>query len=96
MKIATIVIRLLLAAMYLFASVPYFLKIMPGEMPAMTAAQTTFMTGVTASVYLMALIKGTELISGIFAAHRANSTTWRFAHISGYLKYFSLSCLLRP
>ncbi|MGO4878912.1 DoxX family protein [Pedobacter psychrotolerans] len=65
MKIAAIVVRLLLAAIYLFASVPYFLKIMPGEMPAMTADQTTFMTGVTASVYLMPLIKGTELVSGI-------------------------------
>ncbi|GGE40533.1 DoxX-like protein [Pedobacter psychrotolerans] len=65
MKIATIVIRVLLAGMYLFASIPYFLKIIPGEMPAMTADQTTFMTGITASVYLMPLIKGTELISGI-------------------------------
>jgi len=65
MKIVTIVIRVLLAGMYLFASIPYFLKIMPGEMPAMTADQMTFMTGITASVYLMPLIKGTELISGI-------------------------------
>lgn len=65
MKIAIIVVRVLLAGMYLFASIPFFLKIMPGEMPAMSAAQTTFMTGLTASVYLMPLIKGTELISGI-------------------------------
>lgn len=65
MRITALVARLLLAAMYVFASVPYFLKIMPAEMPAMTAGQTTFMTGITASVYLLPLIKGTELVCGI-------------------------------
>ncbi len=65
MKIAIIIIRVLLGGMYLFASIPYFLKIMPAEMPAMTADQTTFMAGITASVYLMPLIKATELVSGI-------------------------------
>ncbi|MFD2288093.1 DoxX family membrane protein [Pedobacter petrophilus] len=65
MKIAIIIIRVLLGGMYLFASIPYFLKIMPTEMPPMTADQTTFMAGLTASVYLMPLIKATELVSGI-------------------------------
>jgi len=65
MKIAIIIIRVLLGGMYLFASIPYFLKIMPAEMPAMTVDQTTFMAGITASVYLMPLIKATELVSGI-------------------------------
>ena len=65
MKIVTIIIRVLLGAMYLFASISYFFKIMPAEMPAMTADQTKFMTGVTASVYLMPLIKGTELVAGL-------------------------------
>lgn len=65
MKIAIIVIRVLLGGMYLFASIPFFLKIMPAEMPAMTATQTTFMTGITASVYLMPLVKATELVAGI-------------------------------
>lgn len=64
MKIAVIVVRVLLAAMYLFASVSFFLHIMP-KAPEMTAAQTTFMTGVMASVYLMPLIKATELIGGV-------------------------------
>jgi len=64
MKIAVIVIRVLLAAMYLFASVSYFLNLMPKE-PEMSAAQTSFMTGIMASVYLMPLIKVTELIGGI-------------------------------
>ena len=65
MKIVTIIIRVLLGAMYLFASISYFFNIMPAEMPAMTADQTKFMTGVTASVYLMPLIKGTELVAGL-------------------------------
>jgi len=64
MKIAVIVVRVLLAAMYLFASVSFFLHLMP-KAPEMTAAQTTFMSGVMASVYLMPLIKATELIGGI-------------------------------
>ncbi|WP_412465403.1 DoxX family membrane protein [Pedobacter sp. KLB.chiD] len=65
MKIAVIVVRVLLAAMYLFASVSFFFNLMPEEAPAMSAAQTTFMSGVMASVYLMPLIKVTELIGGI-------------------------------
>ena len=65
MKIAVIVVRVLLAAMYLFASVSFFFNMMPKEAPSMSAAQTTFMSGVMASVYLMPLIKATELIGGI-------------------------------
>ncbi|MGN7990111.1 DoxX family membrane protein [Pedobacter sp. 22226] len=64
MKIAVIIVRVLLAAMYLFASVSYFLNLMP-KAPEMTAAQTSFMTGVMASVYLFPLIKITELIGGV-------------------------------
>jgi len=64
MKIAVIVIRVLLGALYLFASVSYFLNLMP-KAPEMTAAQTSFMTGVMASVYLFPLIKITELLCGV-------------------------------
>lgn len=64
MKIAVIIVRVLLAVMYLFASVSYFLNIMP-KAPEMTAAQTSFMTGLMASVYLFPLIKITELVGGI-------------------------------
>ena len=64
MKIAVIIVRVLLAAMYLFASVSYFLNLMP-KAPEMTAAQTSFMTGIMASVYLFPLIKITELVGGI-------------------------------
>ena len=65
MKIAVIIARILLGGMFLFASIPYFFNIQMGEMPKMSADQTTFMTGVMASKYLMSLIKGTELVSGI-------------------------------
>ncbi|RNL54596.1 DoxX family membrane protein [Pedobacter jejuensis] len=64
MKIAVIIVRVLLGAMYLFASISYFAKYMP-EAPEMSAEQTTFMSGVMASVYLMPLIKITELIAGV-------------------------------
>ncbi|WP_421943161.1 DoxX family membrane protein [Pedobacter sp.] len=64
MKIAVIIIRVLLGAMYLFASVSYFLKLMP-EAPQMSADQTTFMAGVMVTGYLMPLIKVTELVGGI-------------------------------
>ncbi|MFD2581386.1 DoxX family protein [Pedobacter vanadiisoli] len=64
MKITVIVIRVLLAAMYLFASISYFLNFMP-KAPEMTPAQTSFMTGLMASVYLFPLIKITELIGGV-------------------------------
>jgi putative oxidoreductase len=64
MKIAIIIIRVLLGALYLFASVSYFLNLMP-KAPEMTAAQTSFMTGVMASVYLFPLIKITELLCGV-------------------------------
>ncbi|MDN3588865.1 DoxX family membrane protein [Pedobacter aquatilis] len=64
MKIAVIIIRVLLGAMYLFASVSYFLKLMP-EGQQMSADQTTFMTGLMVTGYLMPLIKVTELIGGI-------------------------------
>ena len=63
MKIAVIIIRVLLGAMYLFASVSYFLKLMP-EGQQMSADQTTFMAGVMVTGYLMPLIKITELIGG--------------------------------
>jgi putative oxidoreductase len=64
MKIAIIIIRVLLGALYLFASVTYFLNLMP-KAPEMTAAQTSFMTGIMASVYLFPLIKITELVCGV-------------------------------
>jgi len=64
MKIAIIIVRVLLGLMYLFSSVVYFINYTP-EAPKLSADQTTFMAGVMASVYLMPLIKVTELVSAI-------------------------------
>lgn len=64
MKIAIIIVRVLLGLMYLFASVVYFINY-TREAPKLSADQTTFMAGVMASVYLMPLIKVTELVSAI-------------------------------
>ncbi|GAA3953621.1 hypothetical protein GCM10022246_04590 [Pedobacter ginsengiterrae] len=64
MKIAIIIVRVLLGLMYLFASVVYFINYTP-EAPKLSADQTTFLAGVMASVYLMPLIKVTELVSAI-------------------------------
>lgn len=64
MKIAIVIIRVLLGLMYLFASVVYFIKYVP-EAPQLSADQITFMAGVTASVYLMPLIKVTELVCSV-------------------------------
>lgn len=65
MKIAIIIIRVLLGGMYIFASVPVLFNIQMGEMPKMTADQTTFMAGIMVTKYLFPLIKVTELIAGL-------------------------------
>jgi len=63
MKIAMIIVRTLLGAMFLFASVTYFLHSFP--QPILKGNMKTFNDGVTAAVYLMPLIKATELVCGI-------------------------------
>ncbi|RZK18287.1 MAG: DoxX family membrane protein [Pedobacter sp.] len=65
MKIAIIVIRVLLGGMYIFASVPVLFNIQMGEMPEMTADQSTFMSGIMVTKYLFPLIKGTEFVAGL-------------------------------
>lgn len=65
MKIATIIIRTLLGALLLFASITYFFNIPMEEGEKHSAALTTFMAGVMASKYLMPLAKGVELICGL-------------------------------
>ncbi len=63
MKIATIVVRVLLGALFLFASVSYFLKLMPE--PPMEGAMKVFNDGMTASGYIMPIVKAIELICGL-------------------------------
>ncbi|SHI89218.1 DoxX family protein [Flavobacterium terrae] len=63
MKIATIVVRVLIGALLLFGSVVYFLKLFPE--PTLTGNLKTFNEGLTASGYLMNLVKGLELLCGL-------------------------------
>ena len=63
MKIAVIIVRILMGLMFMFASVSYFLKLFP--QPELTGDVKVFMDGITASVYLMTLIKAIELLCGI-------------------------------
>lgn len=63
MKIATIVVRVLIGALLLFGSVVYFLKLFPE--PTLTGNLKTFNEGLTASGYLMNLVKGLEILCGL-------------------------------
>lgn len=66
MKIATIIVRILLGLLYaFFAAVVLFHINLGGEQPQPTGAAKTFMEGMMASVYLLPLIKITELICGL-------------------------------
>ncbi len=63
MRIATIIVRLLLGALLLFASISYFFHLMPE--PVFTGNMKTFNDGIAASGYLMPLAKVVELITGL-------------------------------
>ena len=63
MKIATLIIRILLGAFMVFASVAYFFELFKSEAP--TGNLLTFMNGIMASKYLLPLAKAIELIVGL-------------------------------
>lgn len=63
MKIAAIIIRVLMGLLFLFSSAAFFFNLVPT--PELTGSLKTFNDGVTASGYLMQLIKGTELVCAI-------------------------------
>jgi uncharacterized membrane protein YphA (DoxX/SURF4 family) len=63
MKIATIVVRSLMGALFIFASISYFFKLVP--QPELTGAMKIFNDGLLASGYIMPTIKGIELVCGI-------------------------------
>lgn len=62
MRIATIIVRVLLGLMLLFASLFYFFGPPP---PPMEGPMKTFGEGLMATGYLMTLIKITELVCGL-------------------------------
>jgi uncharacterized membrane protein YphA (DoxX/SURF4 family) len=63
MKIATIIARVLLGLMFMFASVVYFLDLVP--QPEVTGALKTFNEGLGAAVYLMPLVKTIEFLCAL-------------------------------
>lgn len=63
MKIATIIVRVLLGALMLFASISYFFNL--GEQPTPTGSMATLMGGLMASKYIFPLVKSIELIAGL-------------------------------
>jgi putative oxidoreductase len=63
MKIATLIVRILIGALLLFASLSYFFKF--GEQPELVGDMKTVMTGFIATKYLLPLAKSVELICGL-------------------------------
>lgn len=64
MRIATIIVRLLLGGMMLFASLAYFFQFGP-EQPKPTGDLATLMAGFMASKYIFPVAKSIELIAGL-------------------------------
>ncbi len=63
MKIVTIVIRTLMGLLFLFASISFFLKLVPE--PVTTGDFKAFQIGLVASAYLIPLAKSIELLCGL-------------------------------
>ena len=63
MKIAVIIVRVLLGALFLFGSVAFFLKLFP--QPEMQGNMKLFNEGIAASGYIMQLVKAIELVVGV-------------------------------
>mgnify|MGYP000920147463 FL=1 len=63
MKIATIIVRVLIGLLLLFASVSFFLKLAPE--PVVNGNFKAFQIGLVASSYLIPLAKAVELLCGL-------------------------------
>jgi putative oxidoreductase len=63
MRIATIIVRILLGALYTFSAIMVLFHLM--KEPEMTGNAKTFMEGMMATGYFMTLLKITELLCGI-------------------------------
>lgn len=63
MKIVTIVIRTLMGLLFLFASISFFLKLVPE--PVTNGDFKAFQIGLVASAYLIPLAKSVELLCGL-------------------------------
>jgi uncharacterized membrane protein YphA (DoxX/SURF4 family) len=63
MKIATVIVRVLMGLLFLFASITYFFGLITP--PPTTGAMKTFNDGLDAAVYLMPTVKFFELGCGL-------------------------------
>lgn len=63
MKIATMIVRILLGALFIFASISFFLKLAPE--PETTGDFKAFQVGLVAAKYLMPFAKAVELVCGL-------------------------------
>ena len=63
MRIVIIIVRVLMGLLLLFASLNYFFHFVAE--PQQTGAMKVFSDGITASVYLMPLVKVVELLCGL-------------------------------
>ncbi|KVV14887.1 DoxX family membrane protein [Flavobacterium sp. TMP13] len=63
MKIATLIVRVLIGLLLLYASISYFLNLMPE--PEVNGNFKAFNLGLVASTYLMPLAKSIELLCGL-------------------------------
>jgi uncharacterized membrane protein YphA (DoxX/SURF4 family) len=63
MKIATIVVRVLMGLLFLFASITYLFELITPPPP--TGAMKTFSDGLDAAVYLMPTVKVVEVLCGL-------------------------------
>jgi putative oxidoreductase len=63
MKIAVVIVRTLVGLMFLFSSIVVLFNLAPH--PELKGGVKTFMEGIAASVYLLPLIKITELLCAI-------------------------------
>ena len=63
MKIAILIVRILLGALMVFASLNYFFKFMDEPMPE--GEMLTVMSGFMATKYLFPLVKIVELVAGL-------------------------------
>lgn len=63
MKIASIIVRILMGLMFLFASITFLFKLFTP--PPMEGAMKVFNDGLEASVYIMPTVKVLELLCGL-------------------------------
>jgi putative oxidoreductase len=63
MKIATVVVRVAMGLLFLFASITYFFKLITP--PPLSGAMKVFNDGLDAAVYLMPTVKVVELLCGL-------------------------------